>query len=524
MTENHSSFLRLYQDETVASSCDSTVPSKEVLGLCRAFAKTTGWEMKFVRTADEVPDAHWKKAISANDTTNEQFLAICPPGPHHTPFRNTATPQAELTELADSIGELLIELEKQKQALWEREAELAAGVPVIQHDDEVTHLAVRLETILASGAEAVGCQAASLYLLDDATSSLKMRACWGLPKERLLVPPRPLRGAVADLEALVGHAVAIEDTTLLPHWKVPENFPSAVCVPVSSPTIPLGTLWFFSDDFRDFSEKETNVIEIIAGRLAADLEREMLLTESSQTREFDRQFCRATCWLENRLPSFPPLLEDWDITGWTLPGSRVGGAFYDWMVLPDASVGVAVGHSDDHSFEGALSCAALQSSVKAHTGYRHTAAEMLARVNETIWTSSDGDQPSSLFYGMLQPESGEFEWALGGTVRGWILRNGTSLEALPNNQEWIGSAPDSLFPVQQTVLGQNDALIILGSQQNEPSIFNKEPLTDTTIKGLISEGFTTAQDILDGVARSFLEESCPTNCDTTILVVRGKSV
>src|SRR5262249_30680354 len=155
--------------------------------------------------------------------------------------------------------------------------ELAAGVPVASRQGEEPHLAERLEAVLKGGAEAVGCQAAGLYLLDEATSELKLRAVWRLPEERLLAPARPLRGAVADLEALVGHAVMLEDTSLLPHWRCPEDFPAAVCVPVSSPSIPLGTLWTFSDRPRDFTPEETNLLEIVAGRLAADLEREMLL-------------------------------------------------------------------------------------------------------------------------------------------------------------------------------------------------------------------------------------------------------
>ena len=97
------------------------------------------------------------------------------------------------------------------------------------------------------------------YLLDDATKQLKLRSCWGLPKSRFLDPPRPLRGAAADLEALVGHAVVLEDTSFLPHWKVPEEFRSAVCVPISSPTFPFGTLWMFCDQPRDFSVAETQL-------------------------------------------------------------------------------------------------------------------------------------------------------------------------------------------------------------------------------------------------------------------------
>ena len=155
------------------------------------------------------------------------------------------------------------------------------------------HLATRLEAVLRSGAEAIGCHAAALYLLDEATSKLKLRSCWGLPLDRLTAPARPLQGAVADLEALLGHAVVLEDTRLLRHWNVPEDFPAAACVPVSTPTTILGTLWVFSSEKRDLNDHQTNILEVVAGRVAADLEREMLWNEAMAAAEFKTQLAAA---------------------------------------------------------------------------------------------------------------------------------------------------------------------------------------------------------------------------------------
>ena len=46
--------------------------------------------------------------------------------------------------MADMLGELL----QTRYALWRREAELAAGVPVVPHREEEKHLAARLEAVL----------------------------------------------------------------------------------------------------------------------------------------------------------------------------------------------------------------------------------------------------------------------------------------------------------------------------------------------------------------------------------------
>ena len=111
-----------------------------------------------------------------------------------------------------------------------------------------------------------------------------MRSCWGLPKRRLLDEARPLHDQLADLEAMLGHAVVLEDPAMFGLWRVPEQCAACVCVPISTPTIPLGTLWIYSKEPRGFNDQETNIIEIVAGRIAADLERETMLREEARRR------------------------------------------------------------------------------------------------------------------------------------------------------------------------------------------------------------------------------------------------
>lgn len=176
-----------------------------------------------------------------------------------------------------ALAELWNRLAATRTELWRREAELAAGVPVAAHAEERQHLAERLQAVLRCGARVLGCQAAAIYLLDAGTTELKLRASWGLPFDRHLAPARPLEGAVADLEAMAGHAVVVDDLALAAMWSVPEKCGAALCVPLSTPMAILGTLWLFSREPRGFNDDQTEIAEIVAGRVAADLERTMLL-------------------------------------------------------------------------------------------------------------------------------------------------------------------------------------------------------------------------------------------------------
>lgn len=258
-----------------------------LVGVCEAFGLVTGFKLDYAEAdSHSRPNLWWSAPVNPGVGVPPGLFRIL--GPCETAADGDGGGErvalAEATQLAAAIGKLWQELLLTRQALWEREAELAVAVPVIEHRQEAQQLAARLESSLRGGAEAVNGHAAALYLLDDATSELKLRSSWGLPRRRLTQEARPLHDQLADLEAMLGHAVVLDDPLMFGLWRVPEPCAACVCVPVSTPTIPLGTLWIFSREPREFSAQETNLIEIVAGRMAADLERETLLADVARRR------------------------------------------------------------------------------------------------------------------------------------------------------------------------------------------------------------------------------------------------
>lgn len=469
VTKQIPAYLKLHVEDSLGYAPGKATSDTSLLEpLCEAFARATGWQLNFQEQTAELGDA-WSAPVDRGDGIPGGRLFLRPAERRTRDDQQridepavNAVPLEQARPLALAVGGMLAEIHRLRHALWQREAELAANVPVTARPNEEAHLAERLEAVLKGGADAVSCQAAALYLLDDSTSSLKLRAAYGLPKERLLDLPRPLRGAIADLEALVGHAVVLEDTSLLPHWKAPENFPSAVCVPVSTPTTPLGTLWIFSRFTRDFTPEQTNMIEIVAGRIAADLEREMLITTGTELKNRDKQIDLAARWQNDRLPSVSPLLEQYDVAGWTQQADGVGGDFYDWNVLPDGRLAVAVADAQGKLVEAGLNAAALHAALKSHSGYRHSAADMLQRLNDTLWSASAGDQFASLVYALLHPEKGDLELALAGGLA-TLLIDRHEHQLLTTSLPPLGVSPDTRYKFERHTLAAGDFLVALST-------------------------------------------------------------
>jgi len=504
-------FVSRKSNSTLTLHCESRQETRRpdasasaaVRELCRTFEQTTGWSLA-VRPGTQNESQRF--AISVSDSVDKPALH-----------------RAAATALASALVDVIMELDQTRAALWQREAELAAGVPIAARPEEEEHLAQRLEAVLASGAQAVGCQAAALYLLDDATSQLKLRACWNLPHEKLLEAPRPLKGSIADLEALVGHAVVIEDTSLLPHWHVPENFPSAVCVPVSSPSTPLGTLWLFADEQRDFTTHQTNLVEIVAGRIASDLERELLLSEGVQAKRVQLEWNGAVAWQQQRLPKLPLVVEGWQAAGWTSQADGVGGDFYDWSMLDDGRLAIAVGDAHGAMLQAGLTATVAQAALRSHAAYAHEPQSLLHRLNQTLWTNSTGDEFASFFYGLIDPASGVLACSLAGSASLFLVQAGEP-EFLRTETLPLGALPESEFQIWQRKLQAGDVLVAMSEGVLQARDLGGLRLGESAIATLLRRASHLPASELAQHIRDLVESHCPKRqgLDRTVLVLKRR--
>lgn len=438
MSNDSERALKLYVEEIATPPSIDGLPSWNPL--CAAVLNLTGWSLS------------WASPTTAADSGIELAAAV----------PNPPCAKESVSPLVDSLGGLMQELQRTRKALWEREAELAAGVPVRARPEEAQHLASRLEAILRSGVEAVRAQAAGLYLLDDSTTELKLRAVWGLPKERFLDGPRPLRGAIADLEALLGHAVVLEEPVMVRRWKSPEEFPSAVCVPISSPTMPLGTLWIYGSEPREYTAEQTGILEIVAGRIAAELEREVLLSEAArQHATRPNAIGSAETWRRSRQPSIEPLVDGWEFAGWCSPWTEYGGGFFDWSVLADGSLSLAVGQGHGKGDQARLNGAALHAAFKV-LEHDHSPRALVRLISDSFWSASSGDQWASLGTVQGDPETGSFTAATAGNA--WTLvvePKGIRSWAKPCTA--LGSDPDFHFSQRKSELAAGQTMILLAA-------------------------------------------------------------
>ncbi|MCC6508963.1 MAG: SpoIIE family protein phosphatase [Pirellulaceae bacterium] len=467
----------------------------QVLTLLDSFAEATGWEVQAIQTggAQLSQQFGWPTAeltARVRLISNQPLDGLLDESDF---FQQTATSEESAWSLLESLNNLVCKLKQCEDAVARQEAELAAGLSVtVSEPSTEESLYATIVEALERAAIASGSDAAAVYLLDDTTSTLKMRGCYGMSKNNLAKPPRSLRGALADLEALLGNAVLLENVAIAPDWHCPEPFAAGLCVPIGSSSMPQGTLWLWSDHVRDFSTVDIEAAKTAADKILADIERRVLSCEVLRVRAAAQQLDAASLIQSSLLPDQQPLHHDYDVGGFTQHAHALGSTFHAWSVNSQEQLVAAIGASACSGAAGALVVSRLHTIVDMHESSKRSPGEIMRRANDMIWKLQDADWRCSLGLLAIDPRTGMTHIACGGSIQAYLI-GARGYRPLTVSGPMLGLQPDSIFKPFSLQLEPGDTVALLpaslvagteagGLNQDEflRMLFERhdEPLTD----------------------------------------------
>ncbi|MFG0263366.1 MAG: hypothetical protein ACF788_13315, partial [Novipirellula sp. JB048] len=260
MTKTIPNYLRIHRGPAAKPAPDLDPSRDAVSHFWHAFGDATGWRLDNSsrhRSGDSI-----ELLPSVNTTAVSDPSEASP----------TVTKSSAL-RLAESAAMLAEQLACSRESLRRQEMELAARATIVPGAESQTKLADKIDAILRDACRAANCSAAAVYLLDEDTQLLKARSVYGLPPNRLEAPPRELRGSRGDLEAMTRGVVTADDFMAggIDTWSSPEPFVGGICASINQDDLPLGTVWLFSDERRQFGEAEAALGRLAASHLASEL-------------------------------------------------------------------------------------------------------------------------------------------------------------------------------------------------------------------------------------------------------------
>lgn len=225
------------------------------------------------------------------------------------------------------------------------------------------------------------------------------------------------------------------------------------------------------------------------------------------------------------MPKELPLLEGWELAVSLLPARETSGDFFDFFQLSDGKVGILIADVTDKGVGAALYMALSRTLLRTYAlEYDVQPDIVFFSANDRIFLDASADLFVTVFYGILDPETGTLSYANAGHNPPFMLsnENGGTITALTPTGMPIGVDKDATWTQSSIQMNPGDVLLLYtdgipDAQNIDGEFFKERSLIEIAQANFGKPADELQKSILDGV-NEFVD-GAPQFDDITLLVV-----
>jgi sigma-B regulation protein RsbU (phosphoserine phosphatase) len=347
---------------------------------------------------------------------------------------------------------------------------------------------------------------------------------------------------------------------------------SALALPIITGEVLLGILTLKHSRPYHFTREIVELMRVTATQVAMVLENTCLFTNlnnslkslgkanqkiEAYSRELDLEMEKCRQIQMSFLPRQLPLLPDWDIEEFFFPAKRVSGDFYDAFMLPGGYIGLVIGDVCDKGAGSALFMALFRSLIRIFSGQTHMCKHLcesfmslvpkrsedikiqqktvdhgqtnpliaVSLTNDYIAQDNDMCMFATLFFGVLDPESGKLVYINGGHEAVTVIdKKGVRKRLLPTGPA-VGAMSQAKFAYQEVQLQPGEILFAYTDGVIDARSPDEERFTKKRLFSLLSRPATDALGLIQRVATEVFTHigKAPQEDDITILTLQRKN-
>jgi len=468
---------------------------------------------------------------------------------------------------ADALGAAF----KAQSELFER------FITMARSPDEPAVIKVMLRKTIDISIALTGADRGSLILLDSdggVTDSILSRGDISPELQSVLIESAFKKG-IAGWVRQHRKIGLVHDTKNDDRWLTfpdqPYNARSALALPIISGEVLLGILTLKHSAPNHFTPEIVELMRVTATQVAMVLENACLFSNlnnslrslgsahqkiKAYSRALDQELEKCRQIQQNFLPRQLPLLSGWHIEEFFFPARRVSGDFYDAFMLPGGYVGLVIGDVCDKGVGSALFMALFRSLIRIFSGQTHLCAHLcesfiadnqkrvgdmiiqqdtfdveqtnpliaVALTNDYIAQNNDMCMFATLFFGVLEPESGKLAYISGGHEAVFVIgQNGVRERLLPTGPA-VGPLPQAKFAYKEIQLLPGEILFAYTDGVIDARSPNEERFTKRRLSSLLSQPVDSALELTQKIATNLFAHigKAPQEDDITMLTLQRK--
>jgi sigma-B regulation protein RsbU (phosphoserine phosphatase) len=367
----------------------------------------------------------------------------------------------------------------------------------------------------------------------------------------------------------------VDDTRKDDRWlsfpDQPYSARSALALPIISGEVLLGILTLKHSMPYHFTREIVELIRVTATQVAMVLENACLFSNlnnslhslgkanqkiEAYSRTLDQEIEKCRQIQMSFLPKTLPQLPDWHIEEFFFPATRVSGDFYDAFMLPGGYVGLVIGDVCDKGVGSALFMALFRSLLRIFSGQTHLCKHLcesfinasqkktgdmviqqetidveqtnpltaVALTNEYIAQDNEMSMFATLFFGVLNPATGDLFYVNGGHEAVFVVdQNGLRESLLPTGPS-VGIFQEAKFTYKKIQLHPGDILFAYTDGVIDARSPDEDRFTKKRLNTLLSEPVGSAGELIQRIGTNLFAHigKAPQADDITMLTLQRK--
>jgi phosphoserine phosphatase RsbU/P len=341
-----------------------------------------------------------------------------------------------------------------------------------------------LQVIMEKTTEIMEADRSSLFLYDESRNELWSKIAQGLELKEIRFPLGVgIAGDVAKTCTTANIPDAHQDPRFNPDFDKQTNYRtrSVLCLPLLNTDGKLvGVIQSLNKKNREvFDEEDESLLEALAAHAVVALERARLTEAYVEKQRMEEALKLAHEIQMSILPKiFPPFPQrsEFDLYAMIEPAREVGGDFYDFFLTEDDHLCFAIGDVSGKGVPASLFMAVTKTLLRVIAIRVRRPEAVLAELNNELYRDNETGMFVTIFYGVLNIQTGVVEYSNGG-----------------HNPPYILSTQGTIVPVD------NPGGMALGVRANAPYRAKRIQLRTGESLFLYTDGLTEAMDRADNL-------------------------
>ncbi len=272
----------------------------------------------------------------------------------------------------------------------------------------------------------------------------------------------------------------------------------------------------------DFADLETTILKA--------LEQVRIVKESSaaqrQVAAFQQELGVAHSIQQSILPQRFPEMAGAELYARMIPARNVGGDFFDFFFLQDGRLGVVIGDVSGKGVSAAIFMALCRSLLRSIASQGVPPGAAVEQANRLICEDNRTDLFVTLFYGVLDLKTGQFDFASGGHNAPYLCGADGRVAMLPLDDAQgtvVGVVAEITYTTATTHLQPGDGLLLYTDGVTEARAQDRQMYQERGLEAFLNQNHAgSVKEVVTGLLDDVgvFTRGAPQSDDLTVLALR----